>query len=175
MFGESIRSQINFIGDSENQKFTIGMDKTLMFILDNDRGYGQVFIDDVELSQNNGDYSWEFVEGTYPIIKLSEAYMNSLKPGKYAIKIEVEDFGVAETTFKIVKNESAENKDNNSGNITIEDSQDNKNIENTISDTDNTDNTNSNNPKTGDNILLFFGLLLISVIGIVITTKFKRK
>ena len=34
---------------------------------------------------------------------------------------------------------------------------------------------NTNNPKTGDNILLIVGILVISIIGIIFTTKFRKK
>lgn len=33
----------------------------------------------------------------------------------------------------------------------------------------------TSNPQTGDNILLFIGLLVISIIGIIITTKFRKE
>ena len=177
------KEEINFIGNSENQKFIIGTDKTLSFTLDTDRNSGKVLIDGIEISKTNGDYTWKTLE-TFPYITLTENYIKSLEAGTHTIKFIFDNGIEAKTTFTIVKNESTENKNNNVDNTTIKDSEDNKNI---ISDKDNTDNnttdkkdnitnnTYGNNPKTEDNILLFFGLLLISVIGIAITIKFKRK
>ena len=48
---------------------------SLMFLLDNNRGNGKVYVDDKELSEENDDYVWHFLEGTYPSIMLSEDYM----------------------------------------------------------------------------------------------------
>lgn len=34
---------------------------------------------------------------------------------------------------------------------------------------------NSNNPKTGDNIVIWISLMVVSMIGIVLTIKFVKK
>jgi len=137
--GTALR-KIEFLGDLEKQEFVKGTDKTLIFILDNDRGNGKVFVNGVELSEKNGDYTWNFAEGTYPTITLSEEYMKTLKPGKYTIKFEVENVGEAETTFTIVEQE--------------------KDSEEDIVD------NNSENPKTGDNIVIYITTFIVSIIGI---------
>ena len=85
--------------------------------------------------------------------------------------------------WKEVKEENKEeNKIENKEENEIENKVENKienevtnNINNTI--TNNNANTNKvtiDTPQTGDNILLFVGILLISVIGIVFTMKFKK-
>ena len=148
--GEGITlRKINFIGDSEKQEFAKGTDKRLVFILDNDRGNGKVFVNGVELSEKNGDYTWQFVEGIYPTITLSEEYMKTLKPGKYTIKIEIENVGEAETTFTIVEQE----KDSEEG----------------IVDND------SENPKTGDTIVIYITTFIVSVIGISVIIINKKQ
>lgn len=61
------------------------------------------------------------------------------------------------------------------------------NIENSSNDENNSKENNSNentgdqvidnkitNPQTGDNIMIFVGLLVISVVGILVTTKFIK-
>jgi len=147
------QEDIDFMSDTDNQKFTIGKDKDLIFILNTDRNYGKVLVNDEELSETKGDYTWEFAEGIYPTITLSEDYMKTLNVGTYTIKFVLTNGIKAETTFTIVENETIK-EDNNK----IE----NKPINNT------------NNPPTGDNILLYVGILGISVIGILITTKLKN-
>lgn len=132
--------KIDFLGDSEKQEFVKGTDKTLVFILDNDRGSGRVFVNGVELSGKNGDYIWEFLEGTYPAITLSEEYMKTLKPGKYTIEFQIENVGGAETTFTVVEED-----------IEIE---------------ENVTNNDSENPKTGDDIVIYITTFMLSIIGI---------
>ena len=128
--------QIDFIGNSEKQKFIKGTDKTLTFILDNDRGYGKVFVNGVELSEENGDYKWHFLEGIYPSIILSEEYMKTLKPGKYTIKFEIENVGGNETTFTVVE---------------------------------------TKNPPTGDSIIIYMAIFVVSIIGIAAIIINKNK
>ena len=136
--GEGITlRKIEFIGNSENQKFIKETDKTLIFILDNNRGNGKVYVNGVELSEKDGDYTWQYVEGIYPTIILSEEYMKTLKPGKYTIKFEIENVGGAETTFTVIKeiNEDITNND-------------------------------SEVPKTGDNIVIYIATFIVSILGI---------
>lgn len=137
--GTALR-KIEFLGDSEKQEFVKGTDKTLIFILDNDRGNGKVFVNGVELSEKNGDYTWQFVEGIYPTITLSEEYMKTLKPGKYTIEFEVENVGEAETTFTVIEEV--------------------KEVE------ENATNNDIDNPKTGDNIVIYMATFIVSLLGI---------
>ncbi|MBQ2916657.1 MAG: leucine-rich repeat protein [Clostridia bacterium] len=150
--------QIKLFEDSKNQEFVIGEDKELIFIIDNDRGNGKVFVDEKELSEENGDYTWEFVEGIYPSIMLSEDYMKILEVGEYTIKFVLDDGRECETIFTVIEQE-VENKDNNKN-----DSQ------------DDIKNNNSNNPETGDNIGIYVAMFIVSVLGIcaIILTKDKN-
>ena len=100
--------KIDFIGNIENQEFIVGDDKTLAFTLDTDKTYGKVLVNDVELSQANGDYSWAFLEGSFPYIKLSESYMKTLKVGTHTIKFVLDNGNEAETTFTIVEEKETE-------------------------------------------------------------------
>lgn len=145
--------QINLIGDTDNQEFIKGTDKTLTFILNN-RGYGKVFVDGVELNEANGDYNWALIE-SLPYITISEDYLKTLKVGKHTIKFIVDNVGEAETTFTIVEQEDKENNDK----------------DNTKEDTTK---DNSNNPQTGDNIMLYVAILGIAIIGIVVTTGLRK-
>lgn len=158
--------QIKVFEHSENQEFFIGKDKKLIFELDNDRGEGKVFVDGEELNEKDGDYTWNFVEGTYPSITLCEEYIKTLKVGKHTIKFIIDEEFYAKTTFEIVENKDVEDDDK-------EDDVEND-IKDNNSDKDKKEENNLNNPKTGDNILIFVGILIISIIGILVTTKLRK-
>ena len=147
--------QIKVFEHSKNQEFVIGKDKKLIFELDNNRGEGKVFVDGKEISETDGDYTWNFVEGIYPSIALSEEYIKTLELGKHTIKFIVDEEFYAKTTFTIIEAETDKQND-------IVDS--NSNIEEHT----------TNNPKTGDNILVFAGVFIISTMGIFVTTKLKK-
>lgn len=167
---------IKIFENSQKQEFIIGTDKHLTFLLDNNRGDGKVFINGEELNKEKGDYVWQYLEGIYPSITLSEDYMQTLNVGKYNIKFILDDGRESETTFTIAKQE-IENKDNeintnlnnsqeekyNEIDINLDSSQIEENITNA--------NSNLKNPATGDNIVLFMVILAISSIGIIFTRR----
>lgn len=67
------------------------------------------------------------------------------------------------------KIENRNNNNENNGNTGI-------NINtNTNTNTKVNNTSNSKSPKTGDNILVFVGMLIIAIIGIVVTSVLKRK
>ena len=143
--------QIKIFENYQNQEYIKGKDKKLIFILDNDRGSGEVFVDDKKIDKENINYTWEFSEGIYPAITLSEDYLKTLGLGKHTIKFIVEDEFYAETKFTIAE-KKIENENNNLDNSTAGDK---------IKD------ENSDNPQTGDNIMLYVVILALSVVGIV--------
>lgn len=82
-----------------------------------------------------------------------------------------------EVVVELEKEKSEQNsEDNKEDNDIIDDKIDNIEKE-TSKDTEiknETTNNGTNNPKTGDSIVLFTGLLVISIVGIAITTKFIK-
>jgi len=154
---------------SKNQEFIIGEDGTLIFYLDNDRGTGKVFVNNEELNKEKGDYTWEYVEGIYPTIILSEDYIKTLKVGKYNIEFILDNGRKVETTFTVTK-EKTDNKENTNNTINQGDSENST----TTSKQENSS-INSNNPKTGDNILIFVTIFLISTLGIIIIANYRKK
>ena len=165
-----INNDVKLFETSENQEFTVGTDKNLIFILDYNRVYGKVFVDDKELSEENGDYSWNFTEGTYPTITLSEDYIKTIKVGKHNIKFMFNDGGKGETTFTIVEKE--ENKLNDiENNIT----DNNSNKDNNVNKDNNSNKDNNlNNPQTGDNIITLITIFAIATLGAFITIKLNK-
>lgn len=171
---EKEQEEISFMGDTDNQKFTIGTDKTLVFILNSDRHYGKVLVNGEELIETKGDYTWNFLEGSYPTITLSEDYMKSLKTGTYNIKFVLDNGTEAKTIFTIVENKDTNNKEDINKPVENDD-KNNENIDKNNADNTSKDNNSQKNPPTGDNVFIYAALFLISVIGMLITTKLKRK
>lgn len=184
------QKDIELMGNTDNQKFTKGEDEDLTFILNSNRSYGKVIVNENEVSEEN--YTWHFLEGTYPTITLSEDYMKTLGIGTYNIKFLIDNGTKAETTFIIIENtnvDDTDNKDNEDDSITkndknnneVEDNKNNQITNNEIVDDEIVNNINNNvvinqtnNPETGDNVLVFIGLLFISMVVIIITSKAKR-
>lgn len=152
---------------SEKQQFVIGKDKTITFELNNYRGEGKVFVDGIELNEKDEYYTWEFVEGIYPSIELSEEYIKTLELGKHTIKFIVDEEFYAETTFTIIENKDTEDDKQEDIEKEVEDS--NLNTENI-----NTNKPTGNNPQTGDNLMFFVISFVISTIGITMITKMKK-
>ena len=87
------------------------------------------------------------------------------------IKEEESTDDIKETTKKDSKDTDRENDDNNNTKENTEKNTDNKNEK----DTKNNETRNSSNPITGDNIGMWVGLMMVSILGIIITTKALRK
>ena len=87
-------------------------------------------------------------------------------------KVEVKDgYAIFKTNHFSVYTlaENGNNNNENNGNTKIN----NNNNTNTDAKANNTNNSKS--PKTGDNILVFVGMLTIAIIGIVVTNVLKKK
>lgn len=107
---------------------------------------------DFSLFENGGAV---FVDGTETfayiaksgstIITLSKDFMSSLSEGEHTLKVAFNNGKSAETKFKVVKASTTE------------------------------ETTKSSNPQTGDNIVIWIGLMIVSIFGIALTVKFIRK
>lgn len=97
--------EINFTSSSINQEFVIGTDEKFSFLLNINYFSGNIFIDDIKLSETSGDYSLVCgIEGQTEI-KISENYMKTLKEGTHTIKVVLDDGTETETTFIVVEDE----------------------------------------------------------------------
>lgn len=114
--------------------------------------FGLKTADNVSLLDEDIDFTIES-NGT---VTIKESFLNSLTDGEYQFILAYSD---GETiAYVTVKH--------------IDDSE-----ENTNTVTNNTANNTANegsNPQTGDNILLFVGVLVVSAMGFVATTKFRK-
>ena len=105
---------------------------------------------------------------------MKNAYLDSLLEGTYKLAFVYNDGRKVETSLTIAK---ANTTDDTAGDDTTTD---------TINATDTTDNTSngittgveiktSNSPKTGDNIVIYIAIMLVSILGVVGTIKFIKK
>jgi len=127
------------------------------------------------------------------IVTLKNDYLKTLALGTYSLEIGYVDGTKIETKFvidKIYSSDTEDEKDKDKDNISettegiineAKDQSDKDNIqsENNNINNDLTNNNNTNsvyNPQTGDNIVLYILILVVSSIGIIITTlKFKEQ
>ena len=113
------------------------------------------------------------------IITLKNAYLDTLEEGTYKLAFIYNDQRKAETNLTIAKANTPADTTDDDTNTTTGD--------NTTTDTTNTtDNTTngtttggetktSNSPKTGDNIVMYIAIMLVSALGVVGTIKFIKK
>jgi len=157
--------QIKLFKDSENQEFVLGKDNKLIFELNIDGGKGKVFVDGRELSEIEGDYTWEYVEGIYPCIQLSENYMKTLKVGEHAIEFRLDDGRKVGTIFTVAEVQVDEEQ-------TVEEETKDEEKDSVTNDIKN---NNSNNPETGDNILIYVVMFIVSILGMAAIMLIKIK
>ena len=100
------------------------------------------------------------------IVTLKDSFIKTLSSGTHTLKMIYID-NTIETTFMIKKN-------NTSGQSTNTDSTVDNNETNPIS-TDLASLPNINNPGTGDNIMFYVTMLILSIIGLVGIIIIKRK
>ena len=156
--GEVSNPTYNFLKGA-NSTYTIDADDKGTFEIDADYSLfgegGKVFVDDNEVDKNN----YESKAGS-TIIEFSKEYMSSLSEGDHTLKIAFNNGGSATTQFSIAKVNTPVDETTT-----------------TEGDTETTETTADtiNNPKTGDSIAIWIGLMLISILGIAITEKSIKK
>ncbi len=143
---------------------------------------------DLKLYSNSlEDYITKLDDGTFEVRipvpdnlkgKNLVAYYTSSDGKTEEYKVEVKDgYAIFRTNHFSVytlaeNNAETENGNNNNENKNNGNTEINNN-NNTNTETNNK--TNSKNPRTGDNILVFVGMLTIAIIGIVVTNVLKKK
>ena len=113
------------------------------------------------------------------ILTLKNTYLDTLSEGTYKLAFVYNDGRKAETNLTIAKANTPADTTDDDANTTTGD--------NTTTDTTNTtDNTSSgtttggetktsNSPKTGDNIVMYIAIMLVSALGVAGTIKFIKK
>ena len=98
------------------------------------------------------------------VVTLKQAYLNTLDEGNHTLTFVYTD-GTIDTTLKVAKANTTTEEPTN---ITTD-----TNMTDTVTNTDTT--TTSSSPKTGDNIIIWISLFLISALGVIGTIRFIKK
>lgn len=167
--------------EGANQLYTIGVDDNATFRVNADfnlfENGGAVYVDGTEINEytaKNGS----------TVITLLKEFMGTLSEGKHILKIAFNNMGSAITNFTVAKADQeksdAEIKDNDTskGDNTVKDNS-TANKDNSVaqknSDVAKEEGVSSNIPKTGDKVVLWISILLVSTIATFGMFKFYRK
>ena len=162
--------------EGANQTYTIDESKNATFRIDADYSLftNKVYVDNKLVDSTNYDS-----KSGSTVITLKDEYLKTLSVGEHSLKVAFLNDGKAITKFTIKEkqqnevpkdNKNTENTENTENNKN-EEKQENKNLTN--NDVQN-DNTNVN-PKTGDNVIVYFALATISILGIVTLVVVNNK
>lgn len=150
----TVKEIVYTVLEGENEKFIKNHDKDISVRINADVTlFQKVCIDGKEIDRSN-----YVVTSGSTIITLKQSYLNKLSIGSHTMKTIFTDGRVAYSTITVME------EDNDKNNVDKE----NTNIENNT-------NLTSSNPKTGDNIVTFVAMFIVSVLGIAITVKHKKK
>lgn len=173
-------NQTYTIGESNNATFRVNAEYNLF------ENGGKVYIDEALVDSKN----YTSKSGS-TIVTLTDAYLKTLSVGKHTLKVAFTDGGNATTKFKVAK-KAEENNNGNSNNNENNSSNNNNNSNNNNSNSNNNGNNNSNtnnsskteiedkkdsilNPQTGDNVVIYFILSTVCIIGIVTLVIIKLR
>lgn len=149
----TVKEIVYTVLEGENEKFIKNHDKDISVRINADVTlFQKVCIDGNEIDRSN-----YVVTSGSTIITLKQSYLNKLSIGSHTMKTIFTDGRVAYSTITVME------EDNDKNNVDKE----NTNIENNT-------NSTSSNPKTGDNIITFVAMFIVSVLGIAITVKYKK-
>lgn len=149
----TVKETVYTILEGENEKFIKNHDKDISVRINADVTlFQKVCMDGTEIDRSN-----YVVTSGSTIITLKQSYLNKLSIGSHTMKTIFTDGSVAYSTITVME------EDNETNNVDKE----NTNKENN-------NNLTSSNPKTGDNIVTFVAMFMVSVLGIAITVKYKK-
>ncbi|MGM9876792.1 MAG: bacterial Ig-like domain-containing protein, partial [Bacilli bacterium] len=149
----TVKEIVYTVLEGENKKFIKNQYEDISVRIDVDVTlFQKVYMDDKEVDRSN-----YVVTSGSTIITLKQSYLNTLSIGSHTMKTVFADGGVAYSTITVIK------EDNDTNNV----DKGNTNIENNT-------NVTSSNPKTGDNIVTFVAMFIVSVLGIAITVKYNK-
>lgn len=143
---EEIKSKEYKFIEGDNQTYIVDESKNATFRIDADYSLftNKVYVDDELLDTTNYDS-----KSGSTIIVLKDKYLKTLSVGKHTLKVAFSDGKEALTKFEIKEKQQTVNIENNEKNSNVQ--KENSSV----------------NPKTGDNVILYFILSAISIVGIV--------
>ncbi len=158
--------------EGANQTYTIDESKNATFRIDADYSLftNKVYVDNKLVDSTNYDS-----KSGSTVITLKDEYLKTLSVGEHTLKVAFSDNGEAITKFTIKEKQQGTNIEDNE-NTKNEENQENNNLPNNDVKKDNT--ITNTNPKTGDNVILYFAMFSIALLGIItlaiVNTKRKK-
>lgn len=148
--------------EGANQTYTIDESKNATFRIDADYSLftNKVYVDNKLVDSTNYDS-----KSGSTVITLKDEYLKTLSVGEHTLKVAFSDNGEAITKFTIKEKQQNTNTEDNKSNENTknEENQESNNLPNNDVKKDNT----ITNPKTGDNVIVYFGMFSIALLGII--------
>lgn len=147
--------------EGANQTYTIDESKNATFRIDADYSLftNKVYVDNKLVDSTNYDS-----KSGSTVITLKDEYLKTLSVGEHTLKVAFSDNGEAITKFTIKEKQQGTNIEDNE-NTKNEENQENNNLPNNDVKKDNT--ITNTNPKTGDNVIVYFAMFSIALLGII--------
>lgn len=142
--------------EGANQTYTIDESKNATFRMDADYSLftNKVYVDNKLVDSTNYDSKTGST-----VITLKDEYLKTLSVGEHTLKVAFSDNGEAITKFTIKEKQQNTNTEDNKN----EQKQENNNLTNNDVQKENT----IANPKTGDNVIVYFVMFSIALLGII--------
>ena len=142
--------------EGANQTYTIDESKNATFRIDADYSLftNKVYVDNKLVDSTNYDS-----KSGSTVITLKDEYLKTLSVGEHTLKVAFSDNGEAITKFTIKEKQQNTNIEDNKN----EQKQENNNLTNNDVQKENT----IANPKTGDNVIVYFAMFSIALLGII--------
>ena len=147
--------------EGANQTYTIDESKNATFRIDADYSLftNKVYVDNKLVDSTNYDS-----KSGSTVITLKDEYLKTLSVGEHTLKVAFSDNREAITKFTIKEKQQGTNIEDNE-NTKNEENQENNNLPNNDVKKDNT--ITNTNPKTGDNVIVYFAMFSIALLGII--------
>ena len=150
----TVKEIVYTVLEGENEKFIKNHDKDISVRINADVTlFQKVCMDGKEIDRSN-----YVVTSGSTIITLKQSYLNKLSIGSHTMKTIFKDGSVAYSTITV-----------------MEEDNDTNNVDKVNTNKENNTNLTSSNPKTGDNIVTFVAMFIVSVLGSAITVTYKKK
>ena len=153
--------------EGANQTYTIDESKNATFRIDADYSLftNKVYVDNKLVDSTNYDS-----KSGSTVITLKDEYLKTLSVGEHTLKVAFSDNGEAITKFTIKEkqqNETPEDSKNTENTGSTENTEKEEQPENNNVTNNDVQKENTNNPKTGDNVIVYAVLFAIAILGII--------
>lgn len=161
--------------EGANQTYTIDESKDATFRIDADYSLftNKVYVDDKLIDSTNYDSKTGST-----VITLKDEYLKTLSVGEHTLKVAFSDNGEAITKFTIKEKQQNEIPEDNKNTGSTENTEKEEQPENNNVTNNDVQKENTNNPKTGDNVIVYavlFAIALLGIITLIIVNNTKRK